>query len=235
MQHTKPRVALVSGANRGLGYETARQLLGLGYRVIVTGRQAAQAEKAAQTLGGPGEASAHPLDVDDPASVAALHAFVTSRFGRLDALVNNAGVFLDEQGSLLALPIQTFEATLQTNTTGPLRLCQAFLPMMQAQNYGRIVNVSSGMGQMEDMNDYGAAYRISKLALNGLTRILAEAVQGKNILINAVCPGWVRSDMGGSSAPRSLEQGAKGIVWAATLPDGGPNGGFFRDGKPVAW
>jgi NAD(P)-dependent dehydrogenase (short-subunit alcohol dehydrogenase family) len=106
---------------------------------------------------------------------------------------------------------------------------------MLAQNYGRVVNVSSGMGQIDDLDDYGAAYRISKLALNGVTRILAHAARGKNVLINAVCPGWVRTDMGGPNASRGLQEGARGIVWAATLPDGGPQGGFFRDGKPVPW
>ena len=107
--------------------------------------------------------------------------------------------------------------------------------MMLEQGYGRVVNVSSGMGQMSDLNDYGAAYRISKLALNGITRILADAVRGSNVLVNAVCPGWVRTEMGGQGASRSLEQGVSGIVWAATLPDGGPSGGFFRDGRPIPW
>ena len=228
-------VALVSGANRGLGLETSRQLLGRGYRVILTSRDAAKGEAAAKALAAHGDVRYHPLDVADRGSVTVLRAYVERAVGRLDALVNNAGVYLEGSQGILAVAEEAFLATLSTNTFGPLWLCRAFLPMMQAQGYGRVVNVSSGMGQMGDLNDYGAAYRVSKLALNGITRILADAVQGSNVLVNAVCPGWVRTEMGGPGASRSLEQGASGIVWAATLPDGGPSGGFFRDGLPIPW
>jgi NAD(P)-dependent dehydrogenase (short-subunit alcohol dehydrogenase family) len=229
------RLALISGANRGLGLETARQLLELGYSVLLTSRDPAHGEQAAHALGRPGQVFYHPLDVTQPGSVARLRVYVQAEFSHLDALINNAAVFLDDEQSILSIPEQVFQQTLETNTLGPLRLCQAFLPLMLAQNYGRVVNVSSGMGQIDDLDDYGAAYRISKLALNGVTRILAHAARGKNVLINAVCPGWVRTDMGGPNASRGLQEGARGIVWAATLPDGGPQGGFFRDGKPVPW
>ena len=228
-------VALISGANRGLGLETGRQLLGRGYRVILTSRDAARGEAAAKALAAHGDVLYHPLDVADRGSVAALRAYVERVAGRLDALVNNAGVYLEGSQGILAVAEDAFVATLNTNTLGPLWLCRAFLPMMLEQGYGRVVNVSSGMGQMSDLNDYGAAYRVSKLALNGITCILADAVQGSNVLVNAVCPGWVRTDMGGPGASRSLEQGASGIVWAATLSDGGPSGGFFRDGLPIPW
>jgi len=124
---------------------------------------------------------------------------------------------------------------METNTFAPLMMVRAFIPMMIAQNYGRIVNVSSGMGEFGDLNNYGPSYRLSKLALNGITLMLANAVKGKNVLVNAVCPGWVRTDMGGSNAERDLETGASGIVWAATLPDEGPHGGFFRDGEKIDW
>ena len=229
------RIALVTGANRGLGMETSRLLLGRGYRLILTSRDAAKGEAAAKALAAHGDVLYHPLDVADRGSVAALRAYVERAAGRLDALVNNAGVYLEGSQGILAVAEDAFLATLNTNTLGPLWLCRAFLPMMLAQGYGRVVNVSSGMGQMGDLNDYGAAYRVSKLALNGITRILADAVQGSNVLVNAVCPGWVRTDMGGPGASRSLEQGASGIVWAATLPDGGPSGGFFRDCQPIPW
>jgi NAD(P)-dependent dehydrogenase (short-subunit alcohol dehydrogenase family) len=225
------KVALITGANRGLGLETARQMAKLDYQVIVTSRDPAGGQAAADSLG----ASFHPLDVASAESRQALHDYVRQDFGRLDALVNNAGVMLDEGQGLLDLPEETLRVTLETNAFAPLALARLFVPMMAAQNYGRVVNVSSRMGQIEHLNDYAPSYRLSKLLLNGMTRILADAVRGKNVLVNAVCPGWVRTDMGGSGAPRPLEQGASGIVWAAMLPEGGPSGGFFHDGRPVAW
>ncbi len=227
------RTAIVTGGNRGLGFETCRQLAQRDYRLILTSRDPALGQQAAGRL--PGEVHFHALDVTDAGSVEALYDWATLRFGRVDVLVNNAGVFLDRNQSLLDLPFETFQTTLETNTLGALRLCRAFMPGMLQQNYGRIVNVSSGMGQMDSMVDSGASYRLSKLALNGLTQILADAARPKNVLVNAVCPGWVRTDMGGPNAGRSLEVGAAGIVWAAALPDGGPNGGLFRDGEKLDW
>jgi NAD(P)-dependent dehydrogenase (short-subunit alcohol dehydrogenase family) len=228
-------IVLISGANRGIGYETARQLLQRGCRVIVTSRDSDSGQAATDKLRAAGEAQFHSLDVANPTSVEAIRQFISQEFGRLDVLVNNAAVYLDTSKKVLALPLETLQTTLETNLYGPLRLSQAFLPMMLEHNYGRIVNVSSGMGQMQDMSNYAAAYRLSKLALNGLTRILADAVRGKNVLVNAIDPGWVRTEMGGRNAPRSVDQGAQGIVWAATLPDDGPSGGFFRDGEPLPW
>ncbi len=225
------KVVLITGANRGLGLETARQMSKLDYQVIVTSRDPAKGQAAADSLG----ASFHPLDVTSPDSRQAVFDYVLAGFGRLDALVNNAGIMLDEGRGLLDLPEETLRLTLETNAFAPLALARLFMPMMAAQNYGRVVNVSSRMGQIAHLNDYAPTYRLSKLLLNGMTRILADAVRGKNVLVNAVCPGWVRTDMGGSGASRSLEQGASGIVWAVTLPEGGPNGGFFHDGRRVAW
>jgi len=225
------RVVLITGANRGLGLETARQMRDLGYWVILTSRDPSKGRAAAGELG----VTYHPLDVASAESIAGALSFVRVEFGRLDALVNNAGIYLDQDTSLLDISPGDLRATLEVNSLGPLWLARAFIPLMLAQNYGRIVNVSSGMGQIHALNDFKPAYRLSKLALNGVTRILADAVRGRNVLVNAVCPGWVRSDMGGAGAPRSLEQGAQGVVWAATLPDGGPQGGFFRDGKAIEW
>ena len=159
-------------------------------------------------------------------------------FGRVDILINNAAVYLDKQASgspLLDLDPSILEQTMKANLTGPLRLIQAFLPGMIDRGYGRIVNVSSDMGRIAELHPSGAYYRLSKLALNGLTKMVAAEATGTNVVVNAVSPGWVRTDMGGSAATRSIEEGASGIVWAATLPGDGPSGLLFRDGKELGW
>jgi NAD(P)-dependent dehydrogenase (short-subunit alcohol dehydrogenase family) len=231
-----PLTAIVTGGNRGLGLETCRQLAELGYQVILTSRDAEKGAEAAARLKKSAEkVGFFSLDITSDASIQDLYKFVTREYGTVHVLVNNAAVYLDEDLPILQLPLETLRLTLETNTASALRMCQAFLPLMIQQDFGRVVNVSSSMGQIDEMNDYGAAYRLSKLALNGLTLVLADAVRGKNVLVNAVCPGWVRTDMGGPHATRSVEMGARSIVWAATLPDGGPNGGFFRDGHPLPW
>jgi len=229
------KVALVTGANRGIGLETCRQLLQRGYLVILTARDPQRGVKAIEGLGRPSALKFFKLDVTDPEDITAIRTNVEREYGRLDALVNNAGVLLDEKHSVLDVPMEDLRTTLETNSLGALLLARAFIPMMISQKYGRIVNVSSGMGEVGDQNDYAPSYRLSKLLINGITLILDDSVKGKNILVNSVCPGWVRTDMGGPGASRSLEVGASGIVWAATLPDDGPGGGFFRDGKAIAW
>ena len=239
---SKP-VAVVTGANRGLGLETARQLAMRDIRVILTSRSAGKGEIALEKLADEGlDVAFHPLDVTSESSVADLGGFIHSRYGRVDILVNNAGVYLDSHGaeeiggaSVFATSLETLTATLKTNLYGPLLLAQELTPLMKQQHYGRIVNISSGMGQLSEMEGKSPAYRISKTALNALTRILAAETRGYNILVNSVCPGWVRTDMGGPQAERTVEQGVAGIVWAATLPDDGPTGGFFRDGQPIPW
>ena len=230
------RIALVTGANRGIGFETCRQLAGAGLRVILTSRDPAKGRRAADLLRREGKDVAwEPLDVTDSKSVKRLLDAVRRRFGRLDVLVNNAAVYLDEDVSVFEVDDATVRATLETNFYGPLAMCRAFVPLMQAQGYGRVVNVSSGAGQLSSMTGGAAAYKVSKAALNALTRIVADEVRPANIKVNAVCPGWVRTKMGGPGAPRSPEQAAETIVWLATLPDRGPTGGFFRDRKPIAW
>jgi NAD(P)-dependent dehydrogenase (short-subunit alcohol dehydrogenase family) len=230
------KTALVTGANRGIGLETCRQLARLGYRVILTSRDEAKGLKALKALSTEaGEILYHRLDVTDQESIQSLKEFVVSRFGAVDVLINNAAILPDQFGRVLKVDVDRFRAALETNTLGPLRLCQAFIPLMRSQNFGRVVNVSSGAGQIRNMVNDMPAYRLSKIALNGLTLILAKSVKGYNVLVNAACPGWVRSDMGGPKAERSLEHAADGIVWLATLPDGGPSGGFFRDRQPISW
>ncbi|MBD2099199.1 SDR family oxidoreductase [Trichocoleus sp. FACHB-591] len=231
------KIAVVTGANRGLGLETSRQLAKQGVYIILTSRDQAKGQAVVQQLQSEGlEVGYHPLDVTDAASVQQLAQFVRDQFGHLEILVNNAGIGLDfDNGSLFNLQIETLAQTLQTNLYGPILLSQALIPLMQIRGYGRVVNVSSGAGQLSEMNSGYPSYRMSKTALNALTRILANELQGSNILVNSVCPGWVRTDMGGPDAPRTPEQGADTIAWLATLPDGGPTGGFFRDRQPIPW
>src|SRR5688572_13779550 len=226
------RIAVVTGANRGIGLEICRQLAQAGMHVILTARDEAKGKAAAKKLG----VESRPLDVDSDESVKAFARWIKDAHGRCDVLVNNAGVMLDPRGSRVPdAKIGTFRETLETNLLGPLRMIQAILPLMKKQDYGRIVNISSGQGQLSDMGVGTPAYRVSKTALNALTRTTAAELHGRGILVNAMCPGWVRTDMGGPSAPRTVEQGADTAVWLATLPDDGPTGGFFRDRQPIAW
>jgi NAD(P)-dependent dehydrogenase (short-subunit alcohol dehydrogenase family) len=230
------RIAVVSGANRGIGFEICRQLARLGIHVILTSRDEALGEKARNRLGAAAlELDYHQLDVTSPESMGRLRDYVRDGYGRLDILVNNAAVYLDDRSSLLRMKMGIYDITLDTNLRGPLLLCQSLLPLMKKHNYGRVVNVSSGAGQMAEMGSGWPAYRISKAGLNALTLILADELRGSNVLVNAVCPGWVRTDMGGPHADRSIEEGADTAVWLATLADGGPTGGFFRDRKPIPW
>lgn len=230
------RVALVTGANRGIGFETSRQLAQQGIQVILGSRSPEKGETAASKLRQEGlKVVAHQLSVTDEDGIQSLAQLVENQFGRLDILVNNAGIMPDTGSGILNNAIKPVREALETNTFGPLLLTQAFMPLMKKHGYGRIVNVSSGMGQLEEMGGGYAAYRISKTALNAVTRIFASELAGTNIKVNSVCPGWVQTDMGGAGAPRTLQQGADTIVWLATLPDGGPSGGFWRDRTPIPW
>jgi NAD(P)-dependent dehydrogenase (short-subunit alcohol dehydrogenase family) len=231
------RVAIVTGANRGLGLEICRQLARLGHRVVLTSRDAAKGRAACKALKDAGLAIEYrTLDVTSARSIDALAAFIGDSFQRADILVNNAGVMLDARGTrFLDSQLATYRTTFEANVWGPLLLTQALMPLMLKNRYGRIVNMSSGLGQLTDMGNSTPAYRMSKTAVNALTCIAAAEARGSNVLVNAACPGWVRTDMGGSGATLSVEQGADTPVWLATLPDGGPSGGYFRDRKPIPW
>lgn len=239
------RVAVVTGASRGIGLEVAKGLAAAGLSVVVTGRDAkaidrAVAETRAVATGG--EIFGTALDVRDDASLEAFERWLGSHVGgRVDVLVNNAGILPDqskpetESGSSLETPLSRVRDALETNTLAPFALIQRLAPAMKQRKYGRVVNVSSGMGQLSAMDGGYPAYRISKTALNAVTKILARELEGSGVLVNAACPGWCRTAMGGQGAPRTAAEGADTIVWLATLPDDGPTGGFFRDRKPMAW
>lgn len=237
---TQTRVALVTGANRGIGFEIARELARLGYLVALGSRDAAEGQAAADQLRGEGiEVPVIELDTSDPASCKKAVDDVLSMLGRVDVLVNNADVFLEKtatgESSALDVRPETVMATLRTNLIGPLALIQAVVPAMRKQAYGRIVNLSSGLGQLSEMGGSFAGYRMSNTALNALTRTMAAELSEDPIKINAMCPGWVRTDMGGPEATRTVEQGAETAVWLAMLEEDGPTGGFFRDKAPIAW
>lgn len=238
MASASPGVALITGGNRGIGLAIARQLGAKGIHVVIGARRPEQGEAAAQALAAQGcRASALTLDVADEASRTQAVQQLLQAQGRIDILINNAGVALDKWVPAQALELDVLRETMETNLYGPLRLCQLLLPTMRAQGHGRIVNLSSELGSLS-MSSMGgsAAYRISKTALNMLTRLLAlELKDHPNILVNAAAPGWVKTELGGDDAPRSPAEGAETPVWLATLPAGGPNGGFFRDQQAYGW
>lgn len=241
MRDMKQQVALVTGSNRGIGFEIAKQLAMKKIEVILTSRNSANGEAAVRKLTRDGvkKVVAMELDVSNQVSVDNLLNKVEKAFGRLDILVNNAAILIDREEVVASnANLDMVKATLETNLIGAWRMCKAFIPLMIKNNFGRIVNVSSGSGEFESMatsGGYWPAYSVSKASLNALTVMLASELKGTNILVNAVCPGWVRTDMGGSNATRSVEEGAATPVWLATLPDGGPTGYNYFDKKQINW
>jgi NAD(P)-dependent dehydrogenase (short-subunit alcohol dehydrogenase family) len=229
------KIALVTGANRGIGFETCKQLSQLGLIVVLTSRDAAKGEVATKQLTDKGlDVVFHRLDVSAKNDIVYAFDRIKQQFGRLDILINNAAILYDTFQSAVSADLEVVGKALATNLYGPWLLCQAFIPLMKGNGYGRIVNVSSGAGSLHCMEGGTPAYGISKVALNALTRKLASELWETGVLVNSVDPGWVATDMGGRGG-RPVEDGAKGIVWAATLPDDGPSGGFFYDGKPEPW
>ncbi|MDF2710021.1 SDR family oxidoreductase [Nonomuraea muscovyensis] len=225
-------ISLVTGANRGIGKEVCRQLAGLGHTVLLTARSLEAATAAAREL----DADVHPmrLDVTDPAAAARLAQEIGDRYGRLDVLVNNAAITYDTWQRAVTADLDVVREAAETNVYGPWRLTQALLPLLRRSRHPRVVNVSSEAGSLTSMGGGTPAYALSKAALNALTRMLAAELRADGILVNAICPGWVATDMGGPGG-RPVAEGAAGIVWAATLPGDGPTGGFFRDGRPLPW
>ena len=226
------KVALITGGNRGIGLETGRQLAELGFTVLIGVRDLAKGEAAASKLGGTVEAIA--LDVAVPDAAARTATEVERRFGRLDVLVNNAAIHYDPSERALRPDWTVIREAFETNVFGAWRAAVAFAPLLAASGHGRLVNVSSEGGSLASMGAGAPAYSTSKATLNALTRILAAELRSVGVLVNSICPGWVATDMGGPGG-RPVGQGTAGIVWAATLPDDGPTGGFFRDGKKLPW
>ena len=229
------RVALVTGANRGIGFEVSRQLARRGFTVVLGSRDPQKGERAAARLTEEGlSVLPRRLDVSEDESVEELAASIEAGQGRLDVLVNNAAIHYDTWQRALGADLDIVREALETNTFGAWRTCEALAPVLRRSGHGRIVNVSSGAGSLASMGGGTPAYNVSKVALHALTRMLAAELRNAGVLVNAVDPGWTATDMGGHGG-RPVEDGAAGVVWAATLPDDGPTGGFFYDGEPEAW
>jgi NAD(P)-dependent dehydrogenase (short-subunit alcohol dehydrogenase family) len=233
------RIALVTGANRGIGLETCRQLGQKEFLVVLTSRDNAQGEQAAEELRQEGlDIVFHQLDVTNDDQVINVRDAMLAEHDRLDVLVNNAGVNIDGDENVFDVEYSVFEETFAVNLYGAIRVTRAFIPVMKKNDYGRVVNVSSAMGSLAAMTNlpgWAPAYRVSKAALNAATRLMAGAVGDFDIKINAVHPGWVRTRMGGPNAPRDVVGSADTIVWLASIPASGPTGGFFQDRKPHPW
>lgn len=256
------KVAIVTGADRGIGFEVCRRLGELGFQVILTSPDPDKGKAAVEKLQKIGlRAVYYVLDVLNGRQISALHSFALKKFGQVHILVNNAGVSLDtgmsrvegllarrlkklpkrsdygEGPGILEADMDIIRLTLDVNTLGALRMCQAFVPLMMKARYGRVINISSTLGQLKGMTDEEKvpAYQMSKTALNAVTRMVADAARGTNVAVNSVCPGWTRTDLGGPRAPQSPRDASKDIVWLATRPDKGPTGKFFRHKRVIAW
>ena len=230
---SEQKTALVTGANKGIGFEIVRQLLAEGHRVFLTARNAAAGQEAASSLDG--DVHFLQMDVSDDASIQK----GAKRYGELsdllDVLINNAGIYPDENFDILTISREQLVETFQTNTFGPAKVTQAFLPFLKKSSAPRIINISSGYGEIGGLSYKVPSYCLSKLALNGVTIMLDQALRSEGIAVYAMCPGWVRTDMGGANAARSVEEGADTAVWLATDAPQTLSGKFFRDRKVIGW
>lgn len=231
----KSQVVLVTGANRGIGLEVCRQLATQNYIVVLTARTAQKAQDAAFPLINKGlQIIPLELDITNAASVDTATQWITQELGRLDALVNNAAIDYDTDQHVLTADIDRVRRVYETNTLGAWQMTQAMLPLIKQSRHGRIVNVSSSAGEWRGLSGETPAYSLSKVGLNALTLMMAHALKPDNILVNAICPGWVATDMGGPGG-RPIKDGAASVVWGVTIKDNGPTGGFFRDGRAIDW
>lgn len=233
MESNQSKIALVTGGNRGIGYAIAQGLLRKSYKVIITARSLDNAKQAADKLGGtviPVE-----LDVSEDASIEKTVATLNQKIDRLDVLVNNAGILPDSKVNIITVPREVLDSAMNTNTFGVIRMVQGFLPLLEKSSDARVINVSSGMGSLNGLTTTAPSYCLSKLALNGATIMLAESLSSKRIVINSMCPGWVRTDMGGSSVTRTPEQGADTAIWLATEASRNQTGKFWRDRTEISY
>ncbi len=237
MENKRSGIALVTGGNRGIGFAIARGLLQKGYDVIITSRSLDKAKEAAEKLQEFGKVTPIELDVSDDASIeqAVKTLNQNHNINRLDVLINNAGIYPDEGVNILTISRDLLDLTLNANTFGSIRMVQVFLPLLEKSANGRIINVSSGYGEINGLSADVPSYCLSKLALNGATIMLAQSLRAKGIVVNAMCPGWVRTDMGGSSAPRSPEEGADTAIWLATEAPRNETGKFWRDRQVISY
>ncbi|WP_051899312.1 SDR family NAD(P)-dependent oxidoreductase [Sciscionella sediminilitoris] len=229
------RIAVVTGANRGIGLAVVEQLLSRGYRTVLGAREAEAGRQAARELDANGRVLVAELDVTEERSTTALGELLRAEFGQVDVLVNNAGVHYDTWQDPAGADMRIVTEALEVNAIGAWRTTTALLPLMRGNRPGRrIVNVSSGIGALSDMGAGTPAYAVSKAALNAVTRVFAAQCSRDRILVNAVCPGWVATRMGGRGG-RTIEAGAASVLWAVDIPEDGPTGGFFRDGRRLSW
>ena len=228
-------VIVVTGGNRGIGFEICRQLTAREARVVLTARKRTAGEAAVKKLAGGKHAAAfHPLDVTDGKSIERLSEFLKETYGHIDVLINNAGIIAEGEAPALKVDLATVRETLETNALGPLHLAQNLVPLLKSSRSPRIVNMSSGMGALADNYGGHAAYRMSKTLLNAVTAILAAELAG-TIAVNSVCPGWVKTDMGGRNATRDVAEGADTAVWLALDAPATLTGKFVRDHKVIPW
>ena len=230
---SEQKTALVTGANKGIGFEIVRQLLAKGLRVFLTARDAAAGKEAASSLGG--DVRFLQMDVSDDASIQQGAKTYGELSDLLDVLINNAGIYPDENFDILTISREQLVETFQTNTFGPAKVTQAFLPFLKKSSAPRIINISSGYGEIGGLSYKVPSYCLSKLALNGVTIMLDQALRSERIAVYAMCPGWVRTDMGGANAPRSVKEGADTAVWLATDAPQTLSGKFFRDRRVIGW
>ncbi len=229
-------IVLITGANKGIGFETARQLAQRGWRVVIGARKKdAGSAAAAAIVAAGGQASVLEIDVSNSESIARAALAFESQYDHLDVLINNAGIYPDAGTNILALSRSQVTETFQTNTFGPIEVTQAFLPYLRHAKAARVINVSSGYGQLDGLSADVPGYCLSKLTLNGVTLMLSSALATDKIPVNSMCPGWVRTDMGGATAPRSVEQGADTAVWLASEAEQRLTGKFFRDRSEIPW
>lgn len=237
MENKQSKIALVTGGNRGIGFAIAQGLLQKDYEVIITSRSLNKAKQAAEKLQEFGKVTPIELDVSDDTSIEQAVKTLNQNYNipRLDILINNAGIYPDEGVNILTISRMQLDATLNANTFGPIRIVQAFLALLEKSQDARVINVSSNMGALQDLTANAPSYCLSKFALNGATIMLAQSLRSKGVTVNTIDPGWVRSDMGGSSAPRSPEQGADTAIWLATEAPRNETGKFWRDRQVISY